>query len=130
MTKPEPRLTAVLFGEPACSFVRASSQSAIDVRRKDGSLALPVDQLQAIALLRCKLAAAHIVRDNLRYLILLTAKTVAVRTLRMDAPRHGEISKPKPLDLQWPARFDRAHCGQIGGVVRQLWLRPGAAIHR
>lgn len=98
----------------------------IDVRRPDGSLALKVDFLQARALARCGLVSGRVVRGYFRYLILLVPKSVAVRVLRMDPPRPGEISKPKPTELQWPPRYDNAKLGRLGGVT-QMVFRPQRA---
>lgn len=66
----------------------------LEVRRKDGTLALPVTPLEAIRLSDYGMVAGYVSGDVLRYLILRVPKSVAVRVLHADPPRAGETTRP------------------------------------
>jgi hypothetical protein len=84
--------------------------------RHHDDLAMKVDCLEARVLIRYGMIAGRVKRGSLQYLILLVPKSDAIRVLHADAPRAGEITPPKPIDLRWPIRIDRAKGGRLGGL--------------
>lgn len=94
-----------------------------DVRRKDGSLALQVNPLEAERLAAQGMAAGYVSGGVLRYLILRVPKSTVVRVLRMDPPKPGEITRGSNGDsLKYSRYCDVRHAklGRVGAPARAI----------
>jgi hypothetical protein len=96
-----------------------------DVRRKDLTLALPVNGLEAMRLARYGMVAGYVSGGVLRNLILKVPKSVVVRVLKADPPRAGEISRPKlPPQHTFPSQIDTRYLklGRMGSAYSTCWM--------
>lgn len=116
------RLSATVWGDLLLD--RLQGTSAIDVRRKDGSLATIIDRIQARLLCRYRMIAGRVSKDHLQYLVLLVPKSVVIRVLRMDPARPGEITPARQSEMQWAPRYDRAKLGRMGSVQCRAYKPP------
>jgi hypothetical protein len=90
----------------------------LEVRRKDGTLALKIDCLQAFVLAGYRMIAGVVTNGCLRYLIALVPKQTIARVLRMDTPRPGEIVPTKNGDLRFSTfvNIRGVKLGRVGGL--------------
>jgi hypothetical protein len=101
------------------------NQERYDVCRKDLTLALRVNGLEALRLARYGMCAGYVSGGVLRNLILRVPKSVVVRVLKADPPRAGEISRPKlGLLHTFPAQVDTRYTklGRMGAMHSTCWM--------
>lgn len=119
----EPRALAALL------FSSDRHDIPVRYRNSDGStgdLALRLDSQRLRALAYRAMVAGRTYKGDLSCAVLLVPLAVALRVLRTDQPRRGEISRLKG-GLKWPPRYDRAKLGRLGGK-QTLTHTPAAAV--